>query len=640
MNQSGIQDHLKKQLILLAKEKEEDLKQYRQKMMSTSLKERRKQGVCWYPVQMIKSHFDAGERLIIKVSRPAEHTDAHLFQSGKLISFFSSTGDSDGNESVNGVVNNVTKSEMIITLNADEIPQWTHHGKLGIQLLFDENAYREMEKTLQSLLKTKDDQLNRLKRIILGDNTAEFSKGQYVRDLGMNYSQNDALENIQNAMDLAIVHGPPGTGKTTTMVQAIMETLKVEKQVMVCAPSNAAVDLLSEKLGNQGISVLRIGHPARVTEDMLSKTMDAKIANHKDYKNLKDLRKRAEEYFSMAAKYKRSFGHNERAQRRAIKAEAHKLRDDAKQLEFYIANDVIAKSQIIACTLVGANNSLIKGMNFQTVFIDEAGQAMEPSCWIPILKTQRVIMAGDHCQLPPTIKSFEAAKQGLEVTLFERAIKNNNVDIMLREQYRMNEKIMNFSSRIFYKNELVANEYVKSWNIFEGDMIVEFIDTAGCGYFEDVDRETRSSFNSEESALLIRHLTGYIGQIDSMSKQDEISNIGIISPYKAQTNLLSESIIDAGLDEIWQKKINVNTVDSFQGQERDIIYISLVRSNENGEIGFLSDVRRMNVAMTRARKKLVVIGDSATIGQNNFYDQFLDYVNEIESYRSAFELME
>lgn len=638
--QAAIQEHLKKLVTLLAQEKEEDLRQYRQKMMGTSLKERRLQGVCWYPVQLGRTHFDAGERLIIKVSRPPEHKDSHLFQSGKLVSLFSNaSGLGDTEDAVSGVVNSVTRQDMLITLNADDVPNWVHDGQLGVQLLFDENAYREMDKTLQLLIKTKEPRLSELKQVLLGAKAASFDKQKLIRDLGLNESQNEALSLVHNAQDVAIIHGPPGTGKTTTMVQAIMETLKSESQVLVCAPSNAAVDLLAEKLGEKKIEVLRIGHPARVNEEMLSKTMDAKIAHHQDYKNLKDMRKQAEEYFAMAKKYKRNFGHNERTQRRAIKAEAHKLKEDARMLEFYITNDILGKAQVIACTLVGANNPSLKGMTYQTVFIDEAAQALEPACWIPIVKSNRVIFAGDHCQLPPTIRSFEAGREGLEVTLFEKAINGNTADVMLREQYRMNDKIMQFSSRFFYKDQLIANEYVRDWRIFAEDQEVEFIDTVGCGFFEQVDPETRSSFNQEEAGLLLRHLSQYLEQAEMMGIANDINDIGIISPYKAQTTYLNEQMAHQVLPEGFDDKININTVDSFQGQERDIVYISLVRSNEKGEIGFLADTRRMNVAITRARKKLVVIGDSGTIGQHEFYSKFLDYINEIDAYRSAFEFV-
>ncbi|PIB36163.1 DNA-binding protein [Reichenbachiella sp. 5M10] len=636
----NIQEELKLQVQLLHQEKEEDLRQYRIKMASTSLKERRKSGVCWYPVDLNKTRFDAGERLIVKVSRQPEHTEAHLFQSGKLISLFSNTsGDSHHEDAVSGVVNSVTKMDMHITLNVDEVPQWVHHGQLGIQLLFDENAYREMEKALLKVIKSKNGRIDVLKDVILGTRAASFDNQDVIRDIGLNDSQNAAMHLVHNAQDVAIIHGPPGTGKTTTLVHTIVETLKKERQVLVCAPSNAAVDLLAERLGQQNIQVLRVGHPARVHEDILSKTMDAKIANHPDFKSLKDLRKQAEEYFKLASKYKRNFGHAEKVQRRAIKSEALKLKDDANNLEYYIINDIVAKTQVIACTLVGSTNTYIKGMNFGTVFIDEAAQAMEAATWIPILRAQRVIFAGDHCQLPPTIKSYKAAKKGLEVTLFEKAIQRNQADVMLSIQYRMNEQIMNFSSRMFYKNNLEADPMVKRWKVFAEDTVVEFIDTAGCAFYEAVDKETRSSYNAEEADILMKHLIEYLANLDTMERQDDLQSVGVISPYKAQTALLSEKLLENGLEEHTMKKIQINTVDSFQGQERDVIYISLVRSNDKGEIGFLKDTRRMNVALTRARKKLVVIGDSATIGQHSFYEKFLDYIHEIEAYRSAYELM-
>lgn len=635
-----IQEGLKQLLVLLAQEKEEDLLQYKRKMIGTSLAERRKQGVCWYPVQLEKTKFDSGDRVLVKVSRPAEHTDAHMFQSGKLVSLFSTAGSNEeDHHAVNGVVNYVSKQDMLMTLNADDIPDWIHDGQLGVQLLFDENAYREMEKAVKKLIKTSDERLTELKQILLAGKEAHFKAHKQVKSPGLNESQNQALNLVLSASDVAIIHGPPGTGKTTTLIQAILETLKTENQTLVCAPSNAAVDLLADRLGEQGVNVLRIGHPARVTEETLGKTLDVRITKHPDYKNLKALRKQAEEYRAMGKKYKRHFGYAEREQRKRLLAEARSLYDEADQLSFYITSDIIARSQVIACTMVGANSAVLKGMHFNTVFMDEAAQALEPASWIPIIKADRVIFAGDHCQLPPTIKSLEAARNGLEVTLFEKAIKQNQADVMLEEQYRMNVDIMNFSSRIFYKNRLTANEAVAHWKIFDGDQTVEFIDTAGCGFFENMDPETMSSFNTEEAELLLRHFRQYIEEIKTLEKFDDVESIGIIAPYKAQVSLLQELVQQSNFDEPLMNKLNVNTVDSFQGQERDIIYITLVRSNDRGEIGFLANTRRMNVAITRARKKLVIIGDSSTIGQNEFYSAFLDYVNEIGAYRSAFELM-
>ncbi|MDZ7607282.1 MAG: AAA domain-containing protein [Cyclobacteriaceae bacterium] len=641
MARRDIQEELKHTLALLMQEKEEDLLVYKRKMTGTSIHERRKQGVCWYPVTLEKTQFSSGERLLVKVMRPPEHHDSHLFQSGKLVSLFSNAGaNHENSEVVNGVVNQVNEHVMIITLNVDDIPEWINDGLLGVQLLFDENAYREMENAMKALIKTKDDRINHLKGVLLGAIEAQSENLYGGRLPELNDSQNQALRMVRNAHDLAIVHGPPGTGKTTTLVQAIIEVLNDEKQVLVCAPSNAAVDLLAEKLDEKGVNVVRIGHPARVTEKILSLTLDARIAQHRNFKELRAVRKKAEEYRSLGKKYKRNFGQDEREQRRLLLAEATRMTEQAEQLEFYITNSILSNAQVIASTLVGSNSYSVKGMEFQTVFIDEAAQALEPACWIPIMKSQRVIFAGDHFQLPPTIKSYQAAKGGLETTLFEKAITRNKADIMLREQYRMHELIMNFSGEYFYKGRLIANEKVRQWLVFDGDEPLEFIDTAGTGFFEKTDQETKSSYNPEEVALLFRHFIRYLDLVNDVTQLNAIQNIGLISPYKAQVGLIQDFFEGNHKDHLLRERISINTIDAFQGQERDIIYISLVRSNEKGEIGFLADTRRMNVAMTRARKKLVIIGDSGTIGSNEFYSRFLDYVNRAGTYRSAFEFME
>lgn len=630
---SRIDQHITKLASLLKIEKEEDLHQYKIKMSDTSINERRRQGVCWYPLIIENTKFNAGERLVISIKRPEKFREPHLFSSGKLVSFFSADGEHDN--SVNGVVNHANQESMLVTLNSDDEPHWMKKGKLGVQLLFDESSYKEMNKALKKLLKNEDEHINKLKEILLGDRNPEFTDHKPINASGLNQSQNEALNKVIDAKNIAVVHGPPGTGKTTTIIEAIAETVKTEKQILVCAPSNNAVDLLVEKLTDRNIHVLRIGHPARVTEETLSLTLDAQVANHKDFKDLKQLRKKSEEYFSMAKKYKRSFGHAEREQRKLLYDEAHQYKDSAEQLSYYITNDIINKAQVIACTLVAANNYAIKGMKFSTVFIDEAAQALEPATWIPIMKAERVIFAGDHHQLPPTIKSYEANKEGLGISLFERAMRKSEAQVLLKEQYRMNEVIMDFSNSYFYDGQLYANKEVAHHTLFEGDDPLEFIDTAGTGYYESIDLETKSSFNEEEAHLLNRHLQNYLETLISLNKADE-TDIGIIAPYSAQIERLKDIVQKP---EDFKGKLSINTIDGFQGQERDVIYISLVRSNEKGDIGFLSNERRMNVAMTRARKKLVIIGDSATIGQNNFYSKFLDFAQEKGTYRSAYELM-
>jgi len=641
MGLKEINQELLKTAELLQKEKNEDLQQYKEALSLSSFSERRKKGVCWYPVELSNSKFDNGERFIIKLNRHKEHSGQHQFQSGKLVSFFCNSNEKNDDElSVTGVVNFVKDNEMAITLNSDELPDWLHRGYLGVQLLFDENAYKEMEYALKKMTESEEDDHIRLKSTILGERKAEFSDKHPYTIPNLNNSQNSALQKVLSAEDIAIVHGPPGTGKTTTLVQAILHTLKDEKQVLVCAPSNAAVDLLAEKLAGQGANIVRIGHPARVTDEILSSTLDAQTANHADYKILRSIRKKANECRNMAGKYKRSFGSEEREQRRLLYAEARQLSKEAYQLEFHIVSDLLNKAEVICSTMVGASRIELKGKKFSTVFIDEAAQGLEPACWIPILKAQRVIFAGDHCQLPPTIKSSSAAKEGLNVTLFEKAISRNTADSMLEEQYRMNSHIMEFSNRMFYDGKLMANNTVADWLLFNDDLPVEFIDTAGCGFDEQINEETLSSFNPEEADICIKHLQQYCEILLNNSAIRNIETAAIISPYKAQTIHIKEKIYNCEFAEpSFINCLSINTVDSFQGQERDIIYISLVRSNSNGKIGFLSDIRRMNVAMTRAKKKLVVIGDSATICQNSFYASFVDYCNEIGAYRSAFEFL-
>lgn len=641
MSKNEIQEELKQLFRLLHIEKEEDHRQYLQKMRSTSFDERRKNGVCWYPVRIETSSYSSTERVIVKVSRKQEHRDSHLFQSGKQVSFFSNARDNnEDNQSVNGVVNVVRDHEMLITLNADDTPDWVFGGKLGVQLLFDENAYKEMERALVKVTAAENNRLEELRQIILGNKSATFTENSARTIRELNESQNRALNSCLSANDISIIHGPPGTGKTTTLIQAILQTLRTENQILVCAPSNAAVDLIAEKLGEYPIDVVRIGHPARVNNEILSKTLEVKVSKHSRYKEFKILKKRSAEYHNLAHKYKRNFGPAEREQKRLLFSEAKRFSAEANLLYDYIKNDILIKTRVIATTLVGANNPAIQKMHFPIVFIDEAAQGMEPATWIPIIKADKVVFAGDHCQLPPTIKSFEAAKKGLSSTLFEKAIQRNNADVMLAEQYRMNFQIMGFSNRLFYKNELKANIHVHDWLIFPEDLPVEFIDTAGCGFHEQFNKENKSAFNPEEMNLLFKHLDQYLVGVQTLKLLDTIDRIGIISPYKAQVSQMQENLeINQALADEFKHLVSINTIDAFQGQERDIIYISLVRSNEKSEIGFLSDTRRMNVAITRARKKLVIFGDSGTIGNHSFYNAFLDYVNEIGGYKSAFEYL-
>lgn len=644
-----VSEQLYKTLELLRMERQADLEQYRQKVLLVPLHRKTKEGKCWYPVRLRRHYIGTGERLIVEVERTQHLDQPHVFQSGKVVSIFSNAANTPEKHHTGGVINYVRDNTMVITLNSDDLPDWIDEHLLGVDLMFDEMAYREMEFAMKEVMKASDNRVAELRDTLLGYRSPVSGSrlpvtGDWHPATELNLSQWRALDKILAAQDVGNIHGPPGTGKTTTLVQAIKRTVQEEKQVLVCAPSNAAVDLLADKLSEQGLRVLRIGHPARVTEQSLSKTLDARIAMHEHYKELRVLRKKMGQLRDMAFKYKRDFGYQERQQRKLLLQEAKAMKADADVLEFYIINDLLNNSDVITCTLVGAANHTLRGKRYKTVFIDEAGQALEPACWIPILRAERVIFAGDHCQLPPTIKSIEAAREGLAQTLFEKCIQRQpQTASMLQVQYRMQEDIMRFPSRYFYHDELIAHESVAHHAIQttdgDGELIslrpIDFIDTAGCGFTEAQDAETLSRYNEEEAQLVIRHLEKLIRDVGT---DDWTHTIGIITPYSAQVERLAKLAEASEEISILARYVNINTVDAFQGQERDIIAISFVRSNEKSEVGFLSDIRRTNVAITRARKKLMMVGDSATLGTHPFYLELLDYVQQKGFYTSAWEL--
>lgn len=636
-------DQLLHTLDLIKLERQADLEQYRQKILLRSLQQRTKEGSTWYPVSLKREYIGTGERPTIEVERTNHLEQPHSFQSGKVVSVFSNASGKAEKEHLNGVVNYVRDNVMVITLNGDDVPDWIADGLLGVDVMFDEMSYREMEFTLKEVIKSEGNRLSELKNILLGsDRASSEPRVIAVESISiLNESQQGALRKVLESRDVAFIHGPPGTGKTTTLVQAIKQTIKDEKQVLVCAPSNAAVDLLVDKLSDQGLQALRIGHPARVTEQSLSKTLDYRISSHPNYKELRNLRKRMEQLRGMAFKYKRKFGYHEKEQRRSLMQEVKLLKTDADLLEFYIINDLLQSMEAICCTLVGASHPVLRGKKFKTVFIDEAGQSLEPACWIPLLRSSRVVFAGDHQQLPPTIKSVDAARRGLSRTLFEKGIENQPHQVsMLQVQYRMHQKIMQFSSQYFYGDKLIAHESVRSQLLRPHHLPITFIDTAGCGFNEKQDPETLSRMNGEEATLLIQQVEALVEDIGTNPWLEEQITLGIITPYSAQVDQLHKLAETSPVLEPLYRYITINTVDAFQGQERDVIAISFVRSNDAGEVGFLSDIRRTNVAMTRARKKLIMIGDSATLSAHPFYMEVLDYVQKEGFYKSAFELSE
>lgn len=643
MDEEGL-ERFKQLQELLKIEHDEDLAQYKSFFLRNNINYRKENGVTWYPVIISNVEIGLGEYLSVDIERTTNHNEPHRFSGGKIAALFSNVHQDA--RPLNGTIKVLNPNKIRLSLNVDELPDWCDDGKLGINLLFDETSYKEMSIALEKVINAGNNRLSHLRDVMTGKKKPSFRKTDPLPFIQrLNQSQNKAVQKIVSAEDLAIIHGPPGTGKTTTLVQAIRLTLQSEKQVLVCSSSNTAVDLLTEKLHREGLNVLRLGNPARISEDVITNTLDAKIAAHESYKDLKNYRKTADEYFRMAGKYKRTFGREEREQRQLFYQEARKILQEARALEDFILQEQFDKAQVIACTPVVSSGKMMRGKHFSTVFIDEAAQSLEPMCWIPITRSSRVVFAGDHFQLPPTVKSKKAEDLGLKETLFERCMQIEDVSIMLNTQYRMHESIMNFSNHEFYGGRLIADVSVKDslLSSSEKDHLLntpfDFIDTAGCGYSEIINPESLSIANPEEAKLLIDHLKLSVQQFEAKDNLHQKISIGIISPYKEQVQHLTLLISEDESLKNYLPQIAIKTVDGFQGQERDVIYISMVRSNDSMEIGFLNDTRRMNVALTRAKKKLVVIGDSATFGNHPFYKDFLDYVDSINAHKSAWEFM-
>ena len=627
-------EYFKKLLDVLKVEREEDKQQYLKSTELSSVTDRRANGLSWYPVAIRGTEISKGDYITVELERTTHHEIFHKFRFGMPAVFFCNIDPKQ--DRVEGTISNVFGNRLRLTLKTDELPDWAQDGKLGIDLSFDDNTYDEMENALKRAPLLKEDHTIRLVNILTGEKKPTFKPlSETYKIPKLNESQANAVDKILSANELAVVHGPPGTGKTTTLIQAIKALIKQDhKQILVCAPSNTAVDLLAEKLHQEGLRVLRVGNPARVNESLMALTLDSQMSGHDLMKEAKKLKKQAQEYKSMAHKYKRNFGREEREQRKLLFDEAHKIIKEVDKTEQYIIEDLVNKAQIIAATLVGSNHYTVRNLKFKTIVIDEAGQALEPACWIPILKAEKVVLAGDHCQLPPTIKSQKAAQLGLSNTLLEKCVALHPSAVALLEvQYRMHEDIMGYSSKVFYQDKLKAHESVAQHLIFPGDKPLLFVDTAGCGFNEKLDGT--STTNPEEAAFLIKHLTRTLTELnDAETKKPTIA---IISPYKQQVSILKGLMEHAEELKPFLPFISINTVDSFQGQERDIVYISMTRSNANGEIGFLSDIRRMNVAMTRARKKLVVIGDSATLAQFPYYNNFISFAEGKNAWESAWE---
>lgn len=640
MSKQAIKD-IENLIQLIDLERQEEITRYKELLTQCTLKERKAQGVTWYPIQIQDEQIGIGEQITLTLERVTGLDKSHKFRTGQTVELFTQAIDSKERLAIQGVIQQVKRNTMHLSTGSQQLPDWIDGSKLGIDLLYNETTFKEMDIALQKLLKADRNRLAELREVLLGyQKPSQLTTIKKLYTPTLNDSQQQALKQVAKAEDIAIIHGPPGTGKTTTLVAAIKHTLTTQKQVLVVAPSNTAVDLLTKKLLAEGLSAIRIGHPARVNEDLQMYTFDATLLTHPEYKRLQQLRKEAQQIRKKAYKFKRNFGFEERMERKALLAESRTVLDEAKQLEKYISDHILSNTQVITATLVGSSHFLLRRRTFETVFIDEAGQALAPATWIPITRANRVVLAGDHLQLPPTVKSKAAEKQGLATSLFESCIDKLQIGVMLDTQYRMNEKIMQFSSNYFYEKRLTASPTVKHHTLGSNYLIdapVDFIDTAGCGYEEKRSEETRSISNKEEGNLLLKYIQMLLEEIPAAKQH--LTTIGLIAPYKEQVIYLRSQLAHYELLQKHAVNIAIHTVDGFQGQERDIIGISMVRSNETGDIGFLGDTRRMNVAMTRAKKKLVMVGDSATLGSHKFYKQLLQYVENIEAYKSAWEFI-
>ncbi|MEE1345495.1 MAG: AAA domain-containing protein [Segatella copri] len=650
-----------------------------------------KRGDAWFPLQVGKSFYNSLNQTAIEVFRTSDQDIEHNFEFGRPVMFFMvkkmgknenqgstalqlSENPSDANHKVQssnfkvqsikyfsftGTVSYVDGDRMVITMpdSAPLLDLQQSTEPIGVQLSFDETSYKLMFEALDRVMKAKNNRLAYLRDLFYSHQKAGRFSFEPMKFPWLNPTQERAVNEVLWAKDVAIVHGPPGTGKTTTLVEAINETLMRESQVLVCAQSNMAVDWISEKLVDRGINVLRIGNPTRVNDKMLGFTYERRFESHSDYPQLWAIRKAIREL--RKNRKKGSENYHQKMDR---------LKSRAAEIELRINAELFGEARVIACTLVGSAHHLLEGMKFGTLFIDEAAQALEAACWIPMRRASRVILAGDHCQLPPTVKSIAALRAGLGKTLMERIAENKpEVVTLLKIQYRMNDEIMRFSSDWFYGGKVESAPQIKYRSVLDYDHPITWIDTGeeseerrvkseefnsssddaseeseeqensslfthhSSLYKEQFVGESFGRINKAEAELTLLTLAEYFTKIGKQRVLSESIDVGIISPYRAQVQYLKKLIKKYEFFKPYRRLISVNTVDGFQGQERDVILISLVRSNDEGQIGFLKDLRRMNVAMTRARMKLIILGNKDTMTRHPFYKKLWEYVEAINN---------
>lgn len=614
---------LQRQRAILQLEYEAERAEFQRQTETMGLGRKVKRGDCWWPLQVGRSYYNSLNQLVVEITRTEDTDIEHNFEYGRQVAFFRVDG--SGNITYfkfNATVSYAQEEHMIVVVpDGNAVAELQGNERVGVQLSMDEHTYQLMFRALDHVIKAKGNRLAELRDMFYNHSkTGKFSFAP-LRFPWLNPTQEHAVNEVLLAKDVAVVHGPPGTGKTTTMVEAIYETLRRENQILVCAQSNMAVDWISERLMDRGVEVLRIGNPTKVNDKMLGFTYERRFEAHPDYPQLWAIRKAIREL--RGAKRRGSDSYHKKMDR---------LKSRETELELRINNELFNNARVISCTLAGSAGRVLQGMKFATLFIDEAAQALEAACWIAIAKAGRVVLAGDHCQLPPTIKCLDAIKGGLAKTLMERIVESNpQVVTLLKIQYRMNDDIMRFSSEWFYGGQVESAPEVKYRSILDYDTPMTWVDTAQLDIesHEELVGETYGRINRVEAQLTIDTLQQYFERLGRHHVLDERLDVGIISPYRAQVQYLRRLLRKSAYFKPLRHLITVNTVDGFQGQERDIIVISMVRQNEQGQIGFLRDLRRMNVAITRARMKLFIMGDSTTMTRHPFYRKLYHYIQEL-----------
>ena len=534
--------------------------------------------------------------------------------------------DQDTISPITGVVSGRSNDSIQVALG-----RWPDGVCFRIDLTADEITRRRQLSAIH-LAKDAGGRLGQLRQILMGERAPEFSPLPDALDLPqLNDSQRQAVEFALSAHDLAIIHGPPGTGKTTTVVELIVQAIQRGEKVLACAPSNTAVDNLLERLVAGKQKAIRVGHPARVTRALRDHTLDSLVDQSEEMKIIRSMQRESEQLFRQADRYTRA--RPERGEKSDLKREAKRLLKDARLLEKSAVDHLLDQADVI-CATTNLSDDIMGQRHFDLVVIDEACQSTEPGCWVPLLRGQRLVLAGDHRQLPPTILSTDAARDGFDISMMERAIDlyGDEVSRLLDVQYRMNDQIMRFSSQQFYNDRLKAHPTVQHHllsdlpNVDDNEWTREaitFIDSAGANWDEEPEPQGRSRTNPQEAKLILRYAERLVAA--GLPPRQ----IAVIAPYAGQVRLmrLANSIDD----------LEIDTIDGFQGREKEAVIISMVRSNSIGEIGFLSDARRMNVALTRARRKLLVVGDSSTLGHHDFFQEMLTFFEQQGAYRSVWQ---